>query len=84
MDILINIFGNDISKIIISKIYYNKCIFENCIHETLMFQKYCRRHWCLDGHPTKQKKYRGYCEGCFNKIIKTDNKKYIYLVTNKY
>jgi hypothetical protein len=84
MDILTSIFGNDISNIIISKISNNQCIFDNCIRETLTLQKYCRRHWCSDGHSTNQKKYRGYCEGCFTKIIQTDNKKYIYLVTNKY
>lgn len=84
MDFLISIFGNNISKIIISKICYNQCIFDNCIRDTSMLHKYCKRHWCLDGHPTNQKKYRGYCEGCFSKIIQYDNKKYIHLVTHKY
>jgi hypothetical protein len=84
MDIIINIFGEDISKIIISKIDYNKCFFDNCIREISILQKYCSRHWCLDGHATNQKKYRGYCEGCFSQIMKTNNKKYISLVTRKY
>ena len=84
MDILTTVFGNDISKIIISKICYNQCSFDNCIRETLMLQRYCKRHWCSEGHSTNQKKYRGYCEGCFSKIMQNDNKKYIHLVTRKY
>lgn len=80
MDILTPIFGNDISKIIISKISFNECIFDNCYKETYML-KYCKLHWCEDGHPTSQRKYRGYCEGCFSKIMKND-KKYLNLVKN--
>jgi len=78
--ILYDLFGDDISKIIVSKLNFNKCIFENCFYESRMLNKYCKRHWCNDGHPTTQKKYIGYCNGCFTQIIKTDKKKYMNLI----
>jgi hypothetical protein len=81
MDNLYTLFGDDISKIIISKINYYKCIFDNCNNESSMLNKYCKRHWCLDGHATNQRKYRGYCGNCFDNIMKNDKKKYLYLVT---
>ena len=83
MEILTNLFGSDISELIISKTCYQNCIFENCHKESSMMGKYCRRHWCVDGHPTNQKKYRGYCEGCFDYIMKTDRDKYVHIVTRK-
>jgi hypothetical protein len=82
-EILCNLFGDDISKIIVSKLNFNKCIFENCFQESIMMNKYCKRHWCKDGHPTSQKKYIGYCNGCFTKIIKTDKKRYQQIITRK-
>ena len=60
----------------------NICIIDNCKTEGTYLNKYCNRHWCEDGHPTNQKKYRGYCECCFSKIMK-DDKKYRYLITQK-
>lgn len=81
MDILISVFGYDIYGIIMSKINYSKCMFDDCSKESCILQKYCKLHWCEDGHPTNRRKYRGYCEGCFSRIMKTDNKKYLYLVT---
>jgi len=67
-------FGDDVFKIIVSKLYENKCIFENCYKEAGMLGKYCKRHWCKDGHSTTQIKYMGYCENCFTRIMKTNNK----------
>jgi hypothetical protein len=84
MNNLYSLFGDDISNIIISKINYYECIFDNCNKESSMLNKYCRRHWCLDGHPTNQRKYKGYCQNCFNNIMKNDKKKYLYLVTRNY
>jgi|LakMenEpi03Aug12_release.lakeMendotaPanAssembly.Ray.scaffolds.fasta_scaffold2176478_1 hypothetical protein len=84
MDILYSLFDDKISKIIISKINYEcifKCMFDNCNKESLTLNKYCNKHWCLDGHSTNQKKYRGYCSNCFDKIMKNDKKKYLNLVT---
>ena len=81
MNKLHNRFGDDVFNIIVSKLYENKCIFENCYKEACMLGQYCKRHWCEDGHPTTQKKYRGYCDGCFTRIMNTDNKKYVQLVT---
>lgn len=81
MEYLTDLFGEDIRDIIVSKMCYQNCIFENCHRESSMLGKYCRRHWYVDGHPTSQKKYRGYCEGCFDRIIKTDKDKYLYIVT---
>jgi hypothetical protein len=54
------------------------CIFENCKKESTL-NNYCKRHWCLDEHPTNQKKYKGYCTNCFNNIMK-DNKKYLHII----
>jgi hypothetical protein len=78
---LTDLFGSDISNIILSKLCYHMCTFENCYRESSMLNRYCRKHWCADGHPTNKKKHRGYCSGCFSIIIKTDNKKYLSLVT---
>lgn len=84
MNVLNHLLGDDITKLIIEKLDFNKCIFENCSREAGMLGKYCKRHWCIDGHPTTQKKYRGYCDGCFTRIMKTDNKMYLRLVTRNY
>ena len=86
MDELTNLFGFDIAEIILSKLCYNMCIFENCYKESSMLNRYCRRHWCIDGHPTTQRKYRGYCSGCFDRILKIDHIKYLHIVTrnNRY
>lgn len=81
MNKLQELFGNDIFNLIVSKLYDKKCIFENCYKEAGMLGRYCKRHWCEDGHPTTQRKYRGYCKGCFTRIMNTDNKKYVKLVT---
>ena len=84
MDVINNLLGNDVEKIIIEKLDFHKCIYENCSRKSEMLGKYCKRHWCEDGHSTNQKKYRGYCEGCFTRIIKTDQSLYKHLVTRKY
>lgn len=84
MDVLNHLLGDDIAKLITEKLDFNKCVIENCLREAIMLGKYCKQHWCEDGHFTKQKKYRGYCEGCFTKIIKKDHNLYLRLVTRKY
>lgn len=83
MESLTDLFGKDISRIITLKLCYQKCVFDNCYKESSMLNRYCRRHWCVDGHPTNQRKYRGYCSGCFDKIMKTDKDKYLHIVTRK-
>lgn len=60
---------------------HNKCNFENCSNQVIELKKYCKKHWCKDGHFTNQKKYRGYCDGCFTRIMKNDHSKYVHLVT---
>jgi len=75
MNKLQELFSDDIFNLIVSKLYDKKCVFENCYKEASMLGRYCRRHWCEDGHPTTQRKYRGYCEGCFTRIMNTDKKK---------
>jgi len=76
MDILVDRFGFDISKIIARKLCKYPCYFENCLNESLS-NNYCRKHWCSSEHPTKNNSHGGYCLNCMMKIMKMDKKKYI-------
>lgn len=76
MDILINKFGFDISKIILLKLCKYPCYFENCLKES-MSNNYCRKHWCSDGHPTRNNNHGGYCINCIMSIMKNDKQKYV-------
>ena len=64
---LYRLFGNDVTSIIISKT--KTCRFEGCNKEPV--NNYCKRHWCITEHPTNQKKYRGYCENCYDSLKKS-------------
>ena len=66
MDILIDKFGLDITNIILSKLCEFPCYFENCLNES-MLNNYCKKHWCLNEHSTRQNQYNGYCKNCFMK-----------------